>query len=173
MGRRRRNSNKARALGRPAENLIGQRFERLVVIKRAGSDKWNRARWLVQCDCGVKSTVVSTKLKRGNTRSCGCLRDELNVKLNTTHGHSTRSREYTSWQSMRDRVLNPNHVAYKNYGGAGVSICKRWDRFENFLADMGSRPPSKTLDRKNPYGNYNKRNCRWATPKEQANNRGK
>jgi hypothetical protein len=79
---------------------------------------------------------------------------------------------YRSWQKMRNRCLNPNTIQYKWYGGCGISICERWESFENFLNDMGERPAGTSLDRfPNPAGNYEPSNCRWATPKQQANNR--
>lgn len=80
---------------------------------------------------------------------------------------------YSSWIHMRDRVLNPKHVHYDRYGGRGITICERWDKFKNFLADMGERPTGKTLDRyPDPDGNYEPDNCRWATPEEQIAGRG-
>ena len=74
---------------------------------------------------------------------------------------------------MKQRCLNPNYHHFENYGGRGIKVCARWlNSFENFLADMGLKPsPDLTLDRKNNDGHYNKRNCRWATAKEQASNR--
>lgn len=97
------------------------------------------------------------------------------AERNTTHGHGrpyAKSPTYVTWQNMKARCYNPNRTFYEYYGGAGVTVCKRWrDSFENFLADMGERPPGTTLDRypkKN--GNYTPSNCRWATKKDQQNN---
>jgi hypothetical protein len=79
---------------------------------------------------------------------------------------------YSSWTNMKNRCLNPNHAAYPLYAGRGIRICERWlHSFDNFLADMGERPPGKTLDRVNNDGHYEQGNCRWATWVEQIRNR--
>jgi hypothetical protein len=87
-----------------------------------------------------------------------------------THGmHGTR--EYESWHGMIQRCTNPNHTAYKNYGGRGIKVCRRWRKFENFFADLGARPPQQTLDRwPNKNGDYAPKNCRWATKRQQEQN---
>ena len=82
-----------------------------------------------------------------------------------------RSGAYRSWDSMRQRCLNSKDKDYKNYGGRGITICKRRDNYSKFLLDMGERPPGTTLDRKENSKGYFKVNCRWATPRTQANNR--
>jgi hypothetical protein len=74
---------------------------------------------------------------------------------------------------MLMRCSNPHFAGWKDYGGRGIQVCDRWMQFENFLADMGQRPPGKSLDRINNDGNYEPSNCKWSTPKEQANNRRK
>lgn len=98
----------------------------------------------------------------------------MNIR-NTIHGHTsngTRSRTYSSWCCMLTRVMNKKSSNYKYYGARGVQICTRWLFFHNFLADMGEVPEGKTLDRFPVRdGNYEPGNCRWATPKEQAQNR--
>jgi hypothetical protein len=72
---------------------------------------------------------------------------------------------------MIQRCTDPNCRQWKWYGGRGITVCDRWLVFENFLADMGERPEGKTLDRVDPDGDYEPGNVRWATTKEQANNR--
>src|SRR5262249_48110744 len=114
--------------------------------------------------------------------SCGCLQRETasellkGKKYNLKHGHARSPRhtsEFNSWQSMKQRCLNPNYHSFQYWGGRGITICKRWiESFEAFLADMGPKPsPLNTLNGRNNSGNYTKRNCRWITPKEQASNR--
>src|SRR5262245_9769273 len=141
------------------------KFDRLTVVSFAGVEN-RRAMWDCACECGGNCVVCGRDLVAGGTRSCGCLR--------ATHGHSRRSGfspTYRSWDNMLSRCLNPNSTYYYDYGGRGITVCKRWLNFENFLADMGERPKGMTLDRINGDGNYRPSNCRWATPKEQAANR--
>jgi hypothetical protein len=93
------------------------------------------------------------------------------------HGPWRKSPTYSSWVNMKSRCLNPNHRAFPRYGGRGITICARWlgkNGFANFLADMGRRPPGKTLDRwPNNDGNYEPGNCRWATASQQIRNTGR
>ena len=91
-----------------------------------------------------------------------------------THGHAARGRlspTYHSWRNMRTRCRNLNYTGYKYWGGRGIKVCERWDSFENFLADMGEKPEGLSIDRINNELGYDPFNCRWATPKEQAQNR--
>ena len=97
--------------------------------------------------------------------------NDTTVHFNTTHGMS-KTRTYASWNSMRNRCNLPTHHAYSDYGGRGIFVYTRWDKFENFIADMGERPDGLTLDRyPDNKGNYEPDNCRWATPRQQSNNR--
>ncbi len=147
-------------------NRTGQRFGRLFVVEckpRVCSCK---------CDCGNVLDVVTGNLTSENTQSCGCLQRERTSEVSVTHG-KTDSREYRIWIGIMSRCYNPNRKSYTLYGGVGVIVCDRWHDFANFLADMGEQPtPKHTIDRfPNGEGNYEPNNCRWATMKEQGNNR--
>lgn len=143
---------------------VGQRFGRLVISEL-------QARHAVcVCDCGRTCAPQKCSLRAGRTASCGCLQKELAVTQFSIHGKYS-STTYSSWQHMRSRCNNPSDSNYHKYGGRGISICPEWDDFQVFLADMGERPKSLSLDRIDVNGNYCKSNCRWATAKEQGNNR--
>lgn len=161
-------------MGRPALDLSGKRFGRLLVLRRSDVGSRN-SKWICLCDCGSSIITRGNLLVRGETRSCRCFAAEAASLRNVRHGHAaaySATPTYVSWRAMLSRVTNPKHVAYGRYGGAGIKVCSRWRRFTNFLADMGERPAGKTLDRfPNPRGHYEPRNCRWATRSEQARNR--
>jgi len=92
--------------------------------------------------------------------------------LSHSHTRKGKSRTYRIWCGIKQRVLNTNDPRYSDYGGAGVKLYVRWHKFENFLQDMGEAPPDKSIDRyPDPAGSYEPSNCRWATAKEQQNNR--
>lgn len=145
------------------------------MISLASRTKKNSASfWLCKCECGNEKTVTARSLVGGHVQSCGCLAREVLMDRCLAHGHSRRGAHtstFSSWASMRGRCRNPTDDAWKWYGGRGITICERWDKFENFLADMGEKPKGKTIDRVNNDLGYSKENCEWRTHKEQCNNR--
>lgn len=160
-----------------AIDIAGKRFGKLLVVSVAGKDKHGQLLWNCVCDCGSELVALSGNLRRVNhTTSCGCAKAERFHKENWKHGHTIGgpSREYSSWQGMKNRCLVPSHQGYKNYGGRGIKICDRWlNSFSNFVSDMGERPAKFTLDRIDPDGNYDPSNCRWASWQTQARNKRK
>jgi hypothetical protein len=151
-------------------DLTGMSFSRLTVLSRAENSKGKHSRWLCQCECGNITIVQSGNLRNGHTRSCGCLLPDTV----TTHGLSQDKdimKEYHAWEHMRFRCLNETDPQYADYGGRGISICKRWDDFSLFLEDMGKKPGKDlSIDRKDNNGDYEPSNCKWSTSTEQSQN---
>lgn len=154
--------------------MAGRRAGKLVVLHEAGRSPAGQITWACLCDCGNTSVVKGQHLRNGNTMSCGCEKYRgFKPYHAVVHGQSSgkRTRAYNSWAAMITRCENPNNRDWKLYGGRGVKVCESWRvSFEAFFADMGNPLTGLSLDRIDPYGNYEPGNCRWATAKEQRNN---
>lgn len=157
-------------MGRRLIDRTGKRNGKLVAISIFDIQP-SGARWICQCDCGKR--VVISNITR--TKSCGCLIIENLRAISLKHGFNVgnvRTVEYRIWSHMKERCYYPKAAHFKDYGGRGIKVCKRWlNSFPNFLKDMGKRPAGMTIDRKNNDGDYEPSNCRWISNKDQQSNR--
>jgi hypothetical protein len=151
-------------------DVTGQRFGRLVVTSIYCKGKTSK--WVCQCDCGKTTIVSSQNLRNGHTKSCGCYNSNMTTLRNTRHGQSN-TRLYKIWKGIKKRCYNQNSEKYPDYGGRGITVCPEWRDFITFRdwALSNGYGDNLSIDRINVNMNYEPSNCRWATSKEQANNK--
>ena len=162
------------------EDLSGQIFGRWEVIRPGGTSKSEGRMFWCRCECGTEKLVSGHSLKLGRSKSCGCLGEENRIRACTHHGCARTvngvrpNKLYTIWSGMRDRCNNSSNVGYQWYGAKGVSVCEEWNNsFETFneWANNNGYREGLSIDRINPFGNYEPSNCRWITLSEQAYNK--
>ena len=161
---------------RPAEDLTGRSFGSQEVLGPDVTSRSRGQRWRVRCACGQERSVDGTSLRQGTSRSCGCERGRNISKAVKKHGAtaiSGRTPEYRTWCAMKERCERVGHRSYPDYGGRGIRVADTWrDDFARFLADVGKRPsPKHTIDRIENARGYEPGNVRWATRKEQNQNK--
>lgn len=154
------------------EQGAAERYGRLTLVAdRIGKTADGHIVSLWRCDCGRETKVASSRVRNGYTRSCGCLAVDVGRAANLVHG-MRGTPEYSSWQAMKSRCLDPNNKDYARWGGRGVTVCPEWiDSFDAFYSHMGPRPSGTTLDRKDNLRGYEPGNVRWASATTQATNR--
>lgn len=142
----------------------------LITVTGAPESRRNGVYYECQCDCGATLTVSATRLRRKAESGGGC-QQCAKGRIGKHHHGSSRDATYSKYQAMKQRCCNPKHKSWKDYGGRGITVCERWQSFDNFLADMGACPgPAYTIDRKDSNGNYEPGNCKWSTRLEQNRN---
>lgn len=155
-------------------DLTGKRFGRLVAIEKNGH-KGRKILWHCKCDCGKEIDVMGVNLTTGHTLSCGCYKKERTSVIRGKH-FGCNTRLYNIWLGMKERCFQKNSETYKDYGERGITVCDEWlgeSGFKNFYdwAMNNGYSDELSIDRINVDGNYEPNNCRWATIKEQANNK--
>ena len=157
--------NRARAF-----DATGLKCHSLVVIGPSDKYRGGQRLWECLCVCGSTTFQDVFRLRYGKVKSCGCKTKEILSEARTIHGE-TDTPTWCSWKSMLDRCYHRDHKSFAAYGGRGIAVCDEWTEYVNFRRDMGERPSGMSLGRIDNSGHYERGNCRWETPKQQARNR--
>lgn len=148
-------------------DLCGQKFNKLLIVERRGSDKLGHPLWLCKCDCGNYKICRGDKVKTGKIKSCGCNNQQQDHGL-------CHTRLYHIFVGMKDRCYNKHNSRYKNYGNRGIKICDEWltdfVKFYSWAMENGYRE-GLTIERVDVNGNYEPNNCSWITIEEQQKNK--
>jgi len=149
---------------------MNKKYSNWTIIKQTSKSKKYGYFYLCKCSCGKQKEILGYTLKKGTSKSCGCRRAKISKKVHTTHG-ATKTKLFQVWSKMKGRCLNKNQIDYKHYGGRGIQLCDRWLKFENFSEDIKKIPKGLSLDRIDNNGNYEPKNIKLSTQKEQCRNK--
>lgn len=151
------------------DKYIGQKINYLTIMPKVKTitspSGRKRKHFLCKCHCGKKKYIDQYRIISNHTKSCGCMMSGKKKHFRT------KTREFSIWQGMFDRCYYKTAQSYRFYGAKGIRVCKRWDDFNKFLADMGECPPGYSIERINPRGNYTPKNCKWIHLNQQQKNR--